>query len=217
MELERTIQEMREAVIAGDRQRARDLARLSMESDYDPLVIIEQGIRAGMDVVGERFATGEYFLPDLVMAGGATKEAITVLEPYLQSTAQKPKARVPVVLATVKGDIHEIGKTLVGTMLTANGFEVHDLGVDVPADKIVQAVVELDARLVGLSALLTTTMVQQRVVIEALQAAGVREKIRVMVGGAPINAEWAAEIGADAYADHAAAAATTARHLLSLG
>lgn len=216
MDLNTLLEAMTEAVVTGNRERARELARLSVDAPYDPVAVIEQGIRPGMDVIGERFATGEYFLPDLVMGAEATKAALAVLEPVLRAGSGERPVMVRAVIGTVKGDIHEIGKTLVATMLTASGFEVHDLGVDVPTEKFIQVVRETKARLVGLSALLTTTMLEQKRVIEALREAGLREQVRVIVGGAPVSHAWAEEIGADGYADNAAEAAHLARSLLGL-
>lgn len=216
MELEALLEAISEAVIVGDRDRAAELAQLSIDVQHDPVIVIEQGIRPAMDVIGKRFATGEYFLPDLVMGAEATKAAIAVLEPVLTTSHQGRSAVVKAVIGTVKGDIHEIGKTLVATMLTASGFEVHDLGVDVPTEGFVQAVKETNASLVGISALLTTTMLEQKLVIEALKEAGLRERVKIIVGGAPVTAAWATDIGADGYADNAAEAAHLARKLVEL-
>ena len=150
----------------------------------------------------------------LVMAGEAMKAAIAVLEPELKKAGTKRDILGKVVLATVEGDIHEIGKSLVGTMLTAAGFEVYDLGVNVPADKIMAKVEEVDADIVGLSALLTTTMVRQKEVIEAMDKKGMRNKTRVMVGGAPVTSDWVQKIEADGYSEDAIGAVNAAKNLM---
>jgi corrinoid protein of di/trimethylamine methyltransferase len=217
MNLDELLAGLREAVSAGNVSRAEELTREGLAAGYDPMTLIDQGLRPGMDEVGERFACAEAFIPDLVMSGKAMKAAITLLDPVLKTGHQERQVLGKVVIGTVRGDIHEIGKTLVGTMLTANGFEVRDLGVDVPAEKFVEEVRAMDADLVGLSALLTTTMISQKAVIEALKEAGLRERVKVMVGGAPVSASWAAEIGADAYAENATEAARIAKSLIGAG
>jgi len=202
------------AVIEGDEELAVSITKQSLEQGLNPLEVINEGLTPGMDVVGERFSCGEYFLPHLVMAGNTMKAALGLLEPALKASGMAREAPGTVVLGTVAGDIHEIGKSLVATMLTASGFVVHDLGVDVPAGKFVEAARETGADLVGLSALLTTTMGIQRKVIEELTEAGLRERVKVMVGGAPVSPQWAQEIGADGYAEDAAGAVALARRLV---
>src|SRR5512136_328836 len=160
-------QQMSQSIIDGDSDVAVALAKQALAERVDPLEAISKGYVAGVDKVGASFACGEAFLPELVMAGEAMKAAIAVLEPEMQRTGAERKMLGKVVLGTVKGDIHEIGKTLVGTMLTANGFQVFDLGTDVPTPKFVEKAREVNADIVGLSALLTTTMTAQREVIEA--------------------------------------------------
>jgi corrinoid protein of di/trimethylamine methyltransferase len=204
-----------QAVIDGEPEDAEVLARQALDQGLDPLLCINQGLTAGIDRVGELFETGEYYLPDLILGGDAMKAALSVLEPALASGAAR-QILGRVVLGTVEGDLHEIGKTLVGTMLTANGFEVRDIGVDRPAADFVAAVRESDATLVGASALLTTTMLHQGEVIEALKEAGLREQVKVMIGGAPVTATWAEQIGADGYAEDAISAVALAKKLVEL-
>jgi corrinoid protein of di/trimethylamine methyltransferase len=211
------LSQLTDSVVNGRVQEAVDLAHQARAAGLEPLIIIEQGLRPGMDIVGERFSCGEAFIPHLVMAGKAMKAAMATLEPDLKRHGQGTTPAGTAVIGTVKGDIHEIGKSLVGIMLTANGFDVHDLGVDVPIEAFVAKVKETGAQLLGLSALLTTTMVVQRRVIEALQAADIRPQVRVLVGGAPVGRAWAEEIGADGYAEDARAAVAEARRLLALG
>ena len=214
MASERLFEEMTGAVIAGLPDKARELANEALRAGIDPLTAIEQGFKVGMDVVGEGFANGELFIPDLMMSGEAMKAAIAALEPELMKRDQQRRVLGKVVIGTVQGDIHEIGKTLVGTMLAANGFEVRDLGVDVSSQQFVDAVREVDANVVGLSALLTTTILNQEAVILGLKEAGLRERVKVIIGGVPASPEWAREIGADAYADNATEAVEVVKQLV---
>jgi len=168
----------------------------------------------GLSHVGEQFGLGELFLPDMMLAARAMQKAMDLLEPHLQAAATERKVVGRVVIGTVKGDIHEIGKNLVGMMLSTSGFEVHDLGVDVAPERFVEAAKEHGADLIGVSALLTTTMAGQRTVVEAVSAAGLRERVKVMVGGAPASDSWANEIGADGYSEDAIGAVALARRLV---
>ena len=202
-----------QAVADGEPEDAEELARQALDLGLDPLECINKGLSPGIDRVGEMFATGEYFLPDLIIGGDAMKAALEILEPAMAGS-QEREVLAQVVLGTVEGDLHEIGKTLVGTMLTANGFQVTDIGVDKPAADFVAAVKETQARLVGASALLTTTMLRQQELIEALQEAGLRDQVKVMVGGAPVTENWADKIGADGYAEDAIGAVAVAKNLV---
>ncbi len=208
--------QLAQAVIEGDQELTVSLTKQALDQGANPLEIIKRGLTPGIDVVGDRFSCGEYFLPHLVMAGNALKAALALLEPALKAGGIARQVAGTVVLGTVAGDIHEIGKSLVGTMLLANGFVVHDLGIDVPASKFIAAVNETGANLVGLSALLTTTMSVQRKVIQELTEAGLRDQVKVMVGGAPVSMEWAQEIGADGYAEDAVGAVALARRLVGI-
>ena len=208
--------QLAQAVIEGDQELTVSLTAQALDQGVNPLEIIKQGLTPGMDVVGEKFSCGEYFLPHLVMAGNTFKAALALLEPALKAGGIARQVSGTVVLGTVAGDIHEIGKSLVGTMLLANGFVVHDLGVDVPTSKFIAAVSETGANLVGLSALLTTTMSIQRKVVRELTEAGLRDQVKVMVGGAPVSMQWAQEIGADGYAEDAVGAVALARRLVGI-
>ncbi len=211
---EELLKAMAQSIIDGEAEIASDLAKQAMDAGMNPLEAITKGFMPGVNEVGDSFACGNVFLPELVMAGEAMKAAIAVLEPELKKAGTTRQILGKVVLATVEGDIHEIGKSLVGTMLTAAGFEVHDLGVNVPADKIIAKTEEVGADIVGLSALLTTTMVRQKEVIEAMDRKGLRKKTRVMVGGAPVTNDWVQKIEADGYSEDAIGAVTTARNLM---
>lgn len=209
--------QMAQAIIQGDDELAVKLARGSIEDGIDPLEAINKGFVVGVNHVGDEFSSGNAFLPELVMAGEAMKAAVEVLEPELEKRGTKREILGRVVLATVEGDIHDIGKTLVGTMMSSAGFEVIDMGVDVPIMKIVEKAREADADIVGVSALLTTTMVKQRDVIEALDDVGLKGKVKVMVGGAPVTRAWMEEIGADGYSEDAIGAVTVAKELMGGG
>jgi len=203
------------SLVDGDPDATFEATKEALAAGIEPMAIIKEGLIPGMNIVGEKFSCGEYFLPDLIIAADGMQKAMTLLEPELLKRQQAIESAGTVLLGTVKGDIHEIGKSLVGTMLTANGFKVHDLGVDVPTETFVAKVQETKPDILGLSALLTTTMVMQREVIKALAEAGIRDKVKVMVGGAPVTRSWAEEIGADGYAEDAMGAVQIARQLVS--
>ena len=211
---EELLKAMAQSIIDGEAEVAADLAKQSIEAGVDPLEAITKGYVAGVNEVGDSYACGNVFLPELVMAGEAMKAAIAVLEPELKRLGTSRETLGKVVLATVEGDIHEIGKSLVGTMLTAAGFEVYDLGVNVSTQQIIAKAEEVGADIVGLSALLTTTMVRQREVIEEMDKKGLRNKTRVMVGGAPVTKDWVQKIEADGYSEDAVGAVNMAKSLM---
>lgn len=211
---EELYKQMAQSIIDGDSDLSVELAKKSIELNMHPLETITNGFVIGVNYIGDQFGAGEAFLPELVMAGEAMKAAVAVLEPELLKLGEAREIMGRVVLATVEGDIHEIGKTLVGTMLSASGFEVTDLGVDQPADKIIGKALEIDAQIIGMSALLTTTMVRQREVIEELDKEGLRPRIKVMVGGAPITRDWFEKIKADGYSEDAVGAVKIAKELV---
>ncbi|MGB8212152.1 MAG: corrinoid protein [Anaerolineales bacterium] len=213
---EELFQKMAQSILDGDSDAAILLAKQAIETGLNPLDAITKGFVVGVNLVGESFASGQAFLPELVMAGEAMKAAVATLEPEMARRGTTRQIYGKVVLATVEGDIHEIGKTLVGTMLSASGFEVYDLGVDVSSAKIIAKVQEVDADLVGLSALLTTTMIKQREVINELDKLGLRKKVKVMVGGAPVTRDWVQKIEADGYSEDAIGAVGLAKQLVGV-
>lgn len=207
-------QSMAQSVIDGEPEDAERLARQALEQGVDPLQAIQLGFLPGVNEVGRGFECGELFLPDLVRAGEAMKAAVQVLEPEMVKRGTAREMKATVVLGTTQGDIHEIGKNLVATMFAANGYRVFDLGVNVPAEAFVAKAAEVNADFVGVSALLTTTMLGQRAVVSALEQAGLRSHVKVLIGGAPVTPQWAAEIGADGTAEDALGAVRLAEALL---
>lgn len=174
-----------------------ELIQSALENKIPPEVIITQGLTGGMQVVGEKFTAKEYFIPDMLASAEAVGAAMEILKPLLEAANVETKGKF--AIATVKGDIHDIGKNIVAILLRGAGYEVCDLGTDIPAEKIVDAVREEKPDFLGLSALLTTTMVEMGVVIEALKESGLRDKVKVLIGGAAVSEEFAREVGADAY------------------
>ncbi len=203
---------LREAILIGDGGAAARAAGEALAAGVSPVDVIAEGISPAMGEVGQLFEEGEYFVPELLIAARATKEVFAILRPLLAETGARPAGRV--LLATVEGDLHDIGKNLVGMMLEGAGFEVVDLGVDIPASRFVSAVEAERPQIVGLSALLTTTMPAMKTTLEALDAAGLRSQVKVMVGGAPVTQRYADSIGADGYGDTATAAVELARSLI---
>jgi len=201
------------AVLEGDAPTARRLTQEAVDSGTDPQEILSGYMIPAMDEVGRLFEENEYFVPELLIAARAMKGGLDILRPLLAATGAEPIARV--VIGTVRGDLHDIGKNLVAAMLEGGGFEVIDLGVDVSPERFASAVKEHHAQIVAMSALLTTTMPGMKAIIEALRAEGVRDSVKIMIGGAPVTQRYADEIGADAFSDNASGAVRTARSLVS--
>jgi 5-methyltetrahydrofolate--homocysteine methyltransferase len=205
------LQAIYDAVLEGDIPATQQGVVAALAANEAPDAILNQAMVAAMDAVGERYECGEYYLAEMLVAARAMQAGVTVLRPHLAASHVQSAGRV--VLGTVKGDMHDIGKNLVGMMLEGAGFEVYDLGADVAPQRFVQAVQERQPDIVALSALLTTTMANMKITIDALTAAGLRHKVKVIVGGAPVNQEYAAQIGADGYTRDASQAAGLARSL----
>jgi corrinoid protein of di/trimethylamine methyltransferase len=205
---------MAQTVIDGEAEEAAELARQGLARGLSPTAILDQGFVKGIEEVGDLFGRGEFFLPELVQGAEAMKAAVAVLQPELDKSKEGRKIAGKAVAGTVAGDIHEIGKTIVCAMLSAAGFEVTDMGCDVSVETFIEKVREVKPDLLLLSALLTTTMPNQQRTIQALKDAGLREGVKVMIGGAPTTRAWADEIGADGYAEDAIEAVAAAKRLL---
>ncbi len=201
-----------EALQRGDVGKVEELIRLALEEELSPKEILENGLIKGMNIVGIKFKNNEIYVPEVLIAARAMHAGMNILRPKLVETGVKNIGKV--AIGTVRGDLHDIGKNLVKMMLEGAGFEVVDLGVDVSADKFVSAVKELQPDIVGMSALLTTTMVYMPEVIKSLEAAGLRDKVKVMIGGAPVTQNYAEQIGADGYSPDAASAAEDAKRFI---
>jgi corrinoid protein of di/trimethylamine methyltransferase len=205
------LQKLYDAILNGDAKTAAAVAGEALAAGVDPLELVTRHMIPAMDEAGRRFESEEFFVPELLIAARAMKGALQLVRPLLAERGAEPAGRV--AIGTVKGDLHDIGKNLVASLLEGGGFEVIDLGADVAPEKFVEAVAEKGANLVCLSALLTVTMPAMKTIIEALRAGGVRDRVKVLVGGAPVTARYAAEIGADGYGENASVAVALARRL----
>jgi 5-methyltetrahydrofolate--homocysteine methyltransferase len=209
--MENQLENIRQSVLEGNVEGTRANIQSALDGGISAVEILQQGLIAAMNEVGRLFEAGEFFVPEMLIAARAMKSGLEILRPLLIDSEAKSAGRV--ILGTVKGDLHDIGKNLVGMMLEGAGFGIVDLGVDVTPEAFVNAAREEDANLIGMSALLTTTMTNMGVTIEALRGAGLRDKVKVMVGGAPVTQAYADSIGADAFAPDAPSAARLARQL----
>ncbi len=206
------LQSLHEAIVEGNTKRVNQYVQETLKSGTSAKSILTDVMIPAMTEVGERYQDGEFFVPELLLAARAMKEGLAILKPLLVDASVKPAGRI--AIGTVEGDLHDIGKNLVGMMLEGAGFEIVDLGLDVPPGKFVEAV-QNGARVIALSSLLTTTMPNMRRIVQALEAAGVRKDVRVLVGGAPVTQEYANEIGADCYAPDAYQAVVKVRELIA--
>jgi corrinoid protein of di/trimethylamine methyltransferase len=205
------------AVLTFDSDRVTDVTKKALSLGEDPVKIIEQGLNKALRIVGKKFEGGEFFLMDLVAAAEAVQKVMReTLEPEILRRKVQRKTLGNLVLGTVAGDIHDIGKNIVGAMLFAAGFEIHDLGKDVPSEQFVARAREANASIVGASALLTTSLPMQREIVKAMVAGGLRDRLRLMFGGAPVTDEWVKEIGGDGYAEDAVGAVKVAKKLLNI-
>jgi len=207
------LQAITQALIAGDGDQVTGLVRKALDGGADPKEVLNDGLIKGMDIVGDRMEEGEMFIPEVLMSAKAMAAALTVLKPLLTEEDASGAGRV--VIGTVKGDLHDIGKNLVSMMLESAGFQITDLGTDVSPEQFVQAVQAQNAHIIGLSALLTTTMPMMKKTIDALVTSGLRDRVKVIIGGAPVNQRYADEIGADGYAVDAGSASKLARQLVA--
>jgi len=208
------LEELKRAVLSGDDERAAELTKKALEEGIEPGKILNEALIPAMEIVGREYEEGERYVPEMLISAEAMKAAMGVLRPRLVETGVRLKGKV--VIGTVEGDLHDIGKNLVAMMLEGAGFEVIDLGVEVTAERFVQAVREHKPDVLGMSALLTTTMIHMPEVIEALKEAGLREEVKVIVGGAPVTQEYAEKIGAGGYAPDAANAVAVVKKLLGV-
>ncbi len=212
--MEDVFKELYDVVLRGDHKKAPELVKQGLSMGISPIEILDKGLLPGMDEVGRLFRNEEYFVPEVLLSARAMRFAMEVLRPELASSGAKPKATI--AIGTVKGDLHDIGKDLVGMMLEGGGFSVEDLGKDVPPEKFVDAASSGKVQVVGLSALLTTTMENMKSTIEALVDAGVRNNVKVIIGGAPVTLKYAEEIGADGYGEDAVSAVEEVKRLLNI-
>lgn len=207
------LKKLYDAVLTGNFKVAKEVTQQALAAGADPQAMVQQSMIPAMDEVGRRYEANEYFVPELLISARAMKASLELIRPLLIASGAEPAGRV--VIGTVKGDLHDIGKNLVAAMLEGAGFEVIDLGVDVPPEKFIAALNEKNATLVAMSALLTTTMNSMKTTIEAFRTAGVRDRVKVMIGGAPVTEKYAQEIGADGYSTNANGAVALARKLVA--
>jgi len=207
------LSKMHESLLAGDAKSVVAITKDALARGVKPEDLLNKHMIPALDEAGRKFEANELFVPELLLIGRAMKQALEIIRPLLAQTGDQPAGRV--AIGTIKGDLHDIGKNLVASMLEGGGFEVFDLGVDVGADKFIAAIQEKGVNLIALSALLTTTMPSMKTVIDKLSEAGVRDKVKVIIGGAPVTQEFADQIGADGYSDNANGAVMVARKLLA--
>ena len=215
MEKEQILANLATAILEGDQDKARENAQAALASQMDPLGAVDEGLSKGMAVVGEQFESGEAYLPDLLIAAEVFKAAMEILRPEIEAQKKQMVKKGTVLVGTVKGDMHNIGKNIVATVLEINGYDVVDIGVDNPTLKFIEEAGKTKADVIALSSLMTTTMPAQREVIETLEEMGLRDQYLVIVGGGPVNQAWADEIGADGYGESAVQAVGLVQQLLS--
>jgi len=214
MSKEELLARMEKAIIEGNKEECETLAREALEKKMDLNGVIEKGYVPGIQKVGDLWEKGEYFLPELITGAECMKAAMLILQPEMEKSQIQTQSKGKVVIGTIQGDIHDIGKNLVASMLSANGFEVYDLGADVQLEKFVEKAEEEGADFICLSALLTTTMLGQKKVVEIIKEKNLSDRIKVLVGGAPVNQKWADDIGADGYGENAMVAVKVAQKII---
>jgi len=211
---EQFFKEISDAIVNLEKEKAVELAKRAVNENMNLLDIIEKGYGDGIRRIGVLWEEGEFFLPELMLGGNIMQESMDILLPSLKKSGASTSLGV-VVIATIEGDIHSIGKTIVGTMLSANGFDVYDLGADVSAEKIIETAIEKNADVIGVSALLTTTMFGQKKIIDILEDKGIRDNFKVIIGGAPVTKEWTEQCNADGFASSAVGAVKLVKNLLN--
>lgn len=216
MDKETVLSQISVSIFEGEREKAVTLVKNALAEGLTADEILDEGLVPGIQKAGDKFEAGEYFLPELIVGAEAMKGAVEILTPVMKSEGITRKALGRVVIGTVEGDIHDIGKTLVGTMLSTAGFDVRDLGASVPISKFVEEALAFESDFICASALLTTTMIGQRKLIETLTESGLKDQFKVLVGGAPASQKWADEIGADGYGQNAMAAVKVAKKLVGV-
>ncbi len=202
------------SIVEGDSEKALENAKEALKLEIDPLKIVEQGLSKGMDIIGEKFETGEMFLPELLMAAEAFKAAMVVIQPELEAQQLQTVKKGTVLISTVKGDLHNIGKNIVQTVLGTKGYDVVDIGIDNGTLDIIQEAKKVQADIIALSCLMTTTMPAQREIIDTLKEMGIRDQFTVIVGGGPVTQSWSDEIGANGYGQSAIQAAEVVKELM---
>ena len=210
--MEEVLKKLFDAVLEGNFEDVKTNVQAALDTGLDPNVILNDGMIAAMREVGVRFEAGEYYVPEMLIAARAMQSGMMLLKPHLQKTEQKSNGKV--LIGTVKGDLHDIGKNLVALMLEGAGYEIIDLGVDVPAEEFVKKVIELKPDVIGMSALLTTTMQSMRTTLDALTAARLRNHVKVIIGGAPVTEAYAQQIEADGYSPDASRAVTLVNEMM---
>jgi 5-methyltetrahydrofolate--homocysteine methyltransferase len=206
------LSQLKDAIIEGNDRLALEITQEALQQEADPAELINKWMIPAMDEVGRRFEAQEFFFPEMLLAARAMKLALEPLKPLLAASGVEPTGRI--VIGTVKGDLHDIGKNMVGYMLEGAGFEIHDIGIDVPAEKFIEAVNNYKADILAVSALLTTTMPEMQGILEMLEQKDIRQKVKVIVGGAPVTQKFADEIGADGFGENAGSAVSVARSLM---
>jgi len=213
---EEIVSNLKQAVIEGDEEKVSGYAQKAIEIGYDLPEALENGLAEGITEVGNRWIREEVFLTEVLLSAKAMETGLKILQREMEKAGKVRETLGKIVLGTMKGDIHNLGKNIVAALLKAAGFEVHDIGVDVPVERFVQTVEEVEPDVLGLSSLMTITIPEQRQIIEALTRVGIRERVKVIVGGAPVTGEWAEEIGADGYGRDAISAVKLVKELLGV-
>jgi corrinoid protein of di/trimethylamine methyltransferase len=214
--LDSILSRLRESVVEGEEEKVEEYTQKSVDEGIDLVAILERGLVTGITEIGERWVKEEAFITEVLLSANAMEAGMKIIRREMERTGKVRRSLGKVILGTVKGDIHNLGKNIVAALLTASGFEVYDIGIDIPAEVFVEKVKELKPNVLGLSSLMTITIPEQGEVIEALRKAGLRDRVKVIIGGAPVTAQWAEEIGADAYGRDAIGAVKKIKEMLGV-